>query len=142
MSFLDKLQESLAQRVAEGVWIGLSALVLWCAYQLSPAVLPAIENVSKEALAGLLLASIMTNAVLAVICWRVSRPAVLRLKYGVYWDREKNPHCPACKTPVCGYSEYTMARVKGYYCKACSEVIPLADVAGRDIDPEKAVSEL
>jgi len=63
-----------------------------------------------------------------------------RLKYGIYWDSDKNPHCPNCKIPVAGYSEYQVG--KGYYCKPCNKVFPLQDSAGNDINPTQVVSEL
>jgi hypothetical protein len=29
----------------------------------------------------------------------------LTLKFGIYWDKNKQPHCPTCKTPLSRYKE-------------------------------------
>ena len=62
------------------------------------------------------------------------------LKYGIYWDGDKNPHCPNCKIPISGYSEYLEGR--GYYCKPCEKIFPLTDINGNNISPEQVIREL
>lgn len=31
---------------------------------------------------------------------RIVSHECLRLQYGVYWDKDGNPHCPRCKSPI------------------------------------------
>ena len=71
----------------------------------------------------------------------MSKSDTLRLKYDIYWDRHKNPHCPSCKKPLSAYNEY-MYSGKGYYCKPCKKVFPLTDVHGNRVEPAQALSEL
>ena len=142
MTFIEKVKDSLASRAAEGIAASLTVLLVWAAYEVAPAVLPAIEAAtSKKVLLALLITSLALNVVFALVVWIGSKKEQFRLKYGIYWDKYKNPHCPACKIPVTAYSDY-QAYGKGYYCKPCEKVFALADAAGRDIDPAKALEEL
>ncbi len=142
MSLLDKVKDSLATRAAEAIAASLTVLLAWAAYQIAPSVLPAIEAaVSKQVLLALLVTSVALNVVFLFTVWFVSRREPLRLKCGIYWDREKNPHCPSCKTPVAAYGKYSVGG-EGYYCKPCGKVFPLADASGRRIPPDQVVSQL
>jgi hypothetical protein len=64
----------------------------------------------------------------------------LTLKYGIYWDKNKNSHCPSCKTPVI-YGEYYVGGT-GYKCIPCKKVYPLADNLGNKLTPDQALSLL
>ena len=141
MTFLEKIKESLAARAAEGIATSLTVLLAWAAYQVAPAVLPAIESVvSKRVLLALLVTSIVLNVIFAIAVRYVTKGQGFTLKYGIYWDKHKNPHCPACKVPLASYGEYNAG--KGYYCKPCKKIFALADAAGNDIDPSQAVREI
>ena len=141
MNFFDKVKDSLADRAAQGVASSLTVLLIWAAYQVAPVILPAIESaVSKRVLLSLFIASLVINIIFLIVAWSTSRKAPFRLKYGIYWDKHKNPHCPSCKTPVAAYGEYQLG--KGYYCKPCKKIFALADASGKDIDPAQALSEL
>lgn len=41
----------------------------------------------------------------------------LKLRYGIYWDRKRNPHCPSCKKPLQPHAYCT------YQCIACDKYI-------------------
>ncbi len=60
-----------------------------------------------------------------------------KLLGGIYWDKEKNPHCPSCKTPVSNYGEFNFGDW-GYLCNVCKSVFNLADASGNPIKPEDA----
>ena len=142
MSFLDKVKDSIATRAAEGIAASLTVLLMWATYQVAPVVLPAIEAVvSKQVLPALLVTSLALNVIFLVVVWLTSKKEPFRLKYGIYWDKDKNPHCPSCKIPVATYGEYQVGG-KGYYCKPCNKVFALADASGNNIDPVKALAEL
>ena len=141
MPFLATVKDNLADRTAEGIAASLTVLLVWAAYQIAPVVLPAIEAVtSKKTLLALLVTSLVLNLVFALVVFSVAKRKEFRVKYGIYWDREKNPHCPSCKIPIAGYDSYGSG--KGYYCKPCNKVFRLTDVSGKDIDPLQVVSEL
>ena len=142
MSFLDKVKDSIVTRAAEGIAASLTVLLMWATYQVAPVVLPAIEAVvSKQVLPALLVTSLALNVIFLVVVWLTSKKEPFRLKYGIYWDKDKNPHCPSCKIPVATYGEYQVGG-KGYYCKPCNKVFALADASGNNIDPVKALAEL
>ncbi len=142
MPFLDKVKDSIASRAAEGVTVSLTMLLGWAAIQVAPVVLPAIEaTISKQVLLAILVASLVLNVIFVWVVWFTSKREPFRLRYGIYWDKDKNPHCPACKIPVAAYGQYRTGGT-GYYCKPCKKVFALADASGKDIDPVTVLAEL
>ncbi|MCK4823768.1 hypothetical protein KA005_48895, partial [bacterium] len=141
MSFTDKIKESIMSRAAESVAAAITVLIAWVAYQVAPAILPAIETaLSKRVILALLLLSLVLNIVFFLFVRAVSKKESFKLKYGIYWDKDKNPHCPNCKIPIGGYAKYQTGT--GYYCKPCKKIFPLCDASGNKIDPKQAISEL
>lgn len=141
MSFGEKVRESIVNRAAEGLAVSATVIFIWVASKVGPVILPALESsLSKALLVSLLLGSLALNAVFAILFWLFRKKPDFKLKYGIYWDSDKNPHCPNCKIPIAGYASYQTG--KGYYCKPCKKVFPLQDSAGNDIDPSRVVSEL
>lgn len=141
MHFGEKVKDSIVNRAAEGLAVSVSVIIIWAASKIAPVILPALESsLSKSLLVSLLLASLALNAVFAFLYWLVSKKPEFKLKYGIYWDSDKNPHCPNCKIPIAGYDTYQSN--KGYYCKPCKKVFPLQDSAGNDIEPSQATGEL
>ncbi|AMC35364.1 hypothetical protein [Janthinobacterium sp. B9-8] len=142
MHLINKLSEKMMEHIAEAAIASVSVLLVFAAKELSPIVLPLIESkLSNQTLLSLFLASLAINLILAVLIYVASKKPDFNLKYGIYWDSKKNPHCPACQKPVAGYSDYG-ASGKGYYCKPCKQIFPLTDVSGNDISPSQAISEL
>lgn len=141
MTFFEKVRDKLVDRAAEGIAAALTALLIWVAYQVAPVILPAIEAAaSNKVLLALLVSSLVLNVVCVLVALSATKKEDFRVKYGIYWDRDKNPHCPNCKIPIAGYNRYDTG--KGFYCKPCNKIFRLTDVAGNDIDPLQAVSEL
>lgn len=142
MKLLSKFYEKFIEHVAEASIAAVSVLLIFAAKELSPIVLPLIESkLSNQTLLALFFASIAVNLVLAVLIYIATRKPDLKLKYGIYWDKVKNPHCPGCQKPVASYNDYGYSG-KGYYCKPCNQVFPLADAAGNDILPSQVINEL
>jgi hypothetical protein len=52
---------------------------------------------------------------------RIHKDSLLTLKYGVYWDKDGNPHCPKCKTPTSQttWATYINRQVRALIC-TCS----------------------
>ncbi len=143
MNFKEKVENAFLSKAAEGVAVAIGVLVIWVGTKLAPIVVPALEEkLPKETLVSLLLASLGLNFITVILFWILNKKplAEFRLKYGIYWDKDKNPHCPNCKIPIGAYSEYTAGW--GYYCKPCGKIFPLSDASGNDIKPEQAVREL
>jgi uncharacterized protein YqhQ len=142
MTFFNKLKDAMAERAAEGIAASLTVLLVWAVYQIVPIVLPAIEAaISKQVLLALLVSSLILNVVFLCVVWFNAGSGVLRLKYGIYWDKQKNPHCPSCEKPLSDYNDYGYSGT-GYYCKPCNQVFPLSDALGKRIPPAQAISEL
>lgn len=141
MDLKEKLKRALIERSAEGLAAGVSVVLLWFGAQIAPAIVPAISGVmTEEQVTATLLASLALNVLLALIYWILNRKPDFTLKYGIYWDRDKNPHCPNCRKPVGAYGQYQSG--KGYYCKPCKIICPVTNVSGNDIDPADVMGEL
>ena len=141
MNFGERVKETIITRSAEGLALSVSVIVIWACSKIGPAILPALESsLSKSLLVTLLLASFALNFVFLLLFWITRKKSDFKLKYGIYWDSDKNPHCPNCKIPIGAYSEYQTGW--GYYCKPCGNIYPLTNAAGTDIKPEQAVAEL
>jgi hypothetical protein len=141
MSFAEKAKEAILSRAVEACVAAITVLLAWAISEISPVLLPSIEAAaSKNLLLSLLILSAVLNLVFLALVWLLSKKEQFRLKYGIYWDKGKNPHCPSCKTPLAAYGKYQAG--KGYYCKPCNKIFPLADASGKDIDPKTAQDEL
>ena len=141
MSFGEKVKETLITRAAEGLALSVSVILIWVCSKVGPAILPALESsLSKSLLLTILLASLALNIIFLAIFWVTHKKPEFKLKYGIYWDSDKSPHCPNCKIPIGAYSEYEAGW--GYYCKPCGKIFPLTDAAGNDIKPEQVLAEL
>jgi hypothetical protein len=141
MNFGEKVKESIINRAAEGLAVSVTLIVIWVSSKVGPVIVPALESsLSKSLLMSLFIGSLALNIVLVALFWVLRKKPEFKLKYGIYWDSNKNPHCPNCKIPIAGYSTYQAG--KGYYCKPCKKVFPLQDSAGNNIEPNQAVSEL
>lgn len=142
MLFFDKVKDSLVNRAAECMAASLMTLLLWVAYQVIPALIPTIETViSKKILLALLAVSIILNIIFLLMVWSTAKKGSFRLKYGIYWDMQKNPHCPSCKVPLAAYAAYQFGGV-GYRCIPCKKVFALTDANGKKIEPDQALREL
>lgn len=142
MSFSYKAKEALLSHAVEACTASITVLLVWSVSEIYPVLLPSIEAAAtKKLLLSLLVLSLTLNLAFLVIIWLLSKKDAFKLKYGIYWDKNKNPHCPACQKPVATYNDYGFDG-KGYYCKPCNKVFPLADAAGNDIDPQTAINEI
>ncbi|MCQ8128891.1 hypothetical protein [Methylomonas rivi] len=64
----------------------------------------------------------------------------IKLKFGIYWDKDNNPLCPSCKLPV-SYGKYAIGGT-GYRCFSCTKTFPLTDDVGNRLKPEQAIQNL
>jgi len=142
MPFLEKAKEAILSHAVESCIASITVLLAWGVSEIYPWLLSSIEAAAtKKLLLSLLVVSVALNFLFLAFVWLLSKSDTFMLKYGIYWDKHKNPHCPSCQKPVATYDDYGHSG-KGYYCKPCNQVFPLADAAGNNVSPETAVSEL
>ncbi len=55
----------------------------------------------------------------------------LKVFFGLYWDKKKNPYCNSCKSPVTFYSEYKGYKSPLFYCTKCEKEIEATDENGK-----------
>jgi hypothetical protein len=141
MTLAEKIKEKILSHAVEASAASITVLLGWAFSEITPILLPYIEAAAtKKLLLSLFGLSLLLNLMLLALVWFLSRGSQLRLKYGIYWDRSKNPHCPSCKTPLAAYGHYQTGR--SYYCKACKKPFPLADATGRHMNPTDVLNEL
>lgn len=143
MKFIKRVEESFLSHIADFFGVAVIALLIWTGKQITPIVFPAIEAyVSKKLLFSLLISSLVLSLILSVYIWIHSKKDknALKLKYGIFWDKEKNPYCPSCKKPGVIYTIYT--RGGGYHCIPCDKVFLLKDALGKEIYPSQVLLEL
>ena len=142
MTFAVKLKEAVLSRAVESGVASIVVLLVWAVSQIYPVLFPAIEAAAtKKLLLSLLALSAILNLLFLAFIWLLSKNDSFKLKYGIYWDKNKNPHCPSCQKPVATYNDYGHSG-KGYYCKPCNQVFPLADASGKEVSPQQAIGEL
>jgi tetrahydromethanopterin S-methyltransferase subunit E len=101
MSFGEKVKESIVNRAAEGLAVSVSIILIWVVAKIGPVILPALESsLSKSLLVSLLLASLALTLVFVVVFWVTRKKSKFRLKYGIYWDSDKNLIAPIVKFPL------------------------------------------
>lgn len=142
MSLITTAKDELLKHTVAMCVAAFTALLGWVVALLGPYIAPAIAKVPPVAFAPVLLLSLLVNAILALLLYSATRKpkSEYRLKYGIYWDKEKNPHCPVCKVPVV-YGEY-VGHGRVYYCTSCKKFHRLADANGKGIEPAQVLAEL
>ena len=143
MSPLEKIQEGFFEHLGTAAALAVTALIGWLSLQIAPIVAPAIEaSLPIRVVLGILGLSLVLNIGLAIAVWRLStKRSSLRLRYGILWDSDKNPHCPVCKNAGLDYNEWNYGQL-GYHCNSCGKVFGLKDATGKDIRPADAISTL
>lgn len=142
MSSLEKIKNGFFEHIGLTAALVLTGLIGWILTEVAPIVLPAIqEKLPSKVMLAILMLSIFINLLLAIAVWLLTRKReILKLRYGIFWDIEKNPHCPVCKNPGLQYSEWGYQL--GYRCNPCDRIFSLCDSSGKDITPEVALKGL
>ena len=144
ISPIEKIRDGFLAHLGTAAALVVTGLIGWLFLQIAPALLPAIElAISSRVMLALLLLSLLVNILLAIATWQLSRKReTLKLRYGILWDKEKNPHCPVCKNPGLRYAQWSHGGSFGYRCNPCNKVYTLCDASGKAVEPEVAISEL
>ena len=143
MSSFEKFKDGFFEHLGTASALVVTGLIAWLSMQIAPIVLPAVQaKFPSRVMLAILMLSIFINIALAIITWRLTRKRdEFKLLYGIFWDKNKSPHCPVCKNPGLHYDEWDYGQL-GYRCKHCKETFGLKDSSGNDIKPAQAVSEL
>jgi hypothetical protein len=140
MSWLAKLKEQAQEHTILGLFalIGLLSLIVWRA--VPSEVWDKVSEVTPKralwALLGLLaIAAILEGAYVALL----RRNLKLKPRFGVYWDRDLMPYCPAHKEiPLATWGNLGNKGPHGYICPEGPHVIPLQDDGRNYLKPSDA----
>lgn len=53
----------------------------------------------------------------------MSKERQLTIHLGILWDKESNPHCPACETPLGAYAAY--GNSYAFKCVKCNRLVEI-----------------
>lgn len=105
--------------------------------QIGLQLLPFYEELKKTISKDLLAISAAVFCLLFVACLIALRHLTAKkIKYGIFWDKKKNPYCPACKTPI--NRIFPRNNIYNATCKKCKTAIQL----NRETDKYDTVEEL
>jgi hypothetical protein len=133
-----KITEYLREHTAQAIVVGLSAAIgtsltvlvrgVW-----RPLVEHVFPRIDTSELLWLVLLLCLTIATLVVILLSQREPK-MKARFGVYWDKQKNPRCPACESPL------VMQRPFAFICQQCKKEawIELRKESGERINLEDA----
>lgn len=144
MSFVEKAKEAAMSKTAEMIVASIAAILLFVFYQISPYLLEAIDKaLSPRLLLALLALSFVINLFLLAYLFGLNKNvnSSLFLRFGLYWDKDKNPYCPLCQKPVSTHNFYGEMKNE-YYCKPCNHLIHLTGEDGQKITRKEAIDAL
>lgn len=96
------------------------------------------EKISRKTLSLCCFWSLAINIVLITTLIYFKQKQKLLLKNGVYWDKNKNPHCNKCKSPLTfGGSDFYEQNPKSFWCTSCRTAIYPVDSNGKYIEISK-----
>ncbi len=135
--------QSTLKKWAVTIFVGAVGFLLAAVLrEVGTAIVPAIEkSVSARVLLILLCLSVLLNLAGASFAIYAIRKTKLRLRFGVYWDKDCHPHCPLCQSPLSYFRESRNARVE-LQCKKCRKGFDLSEVDGKWISVESAIERL
>jgi hypothetical protein len=122
-------------------------LIVWRGW-LYEKVAQGVESAPPEilgALVGLLTIWLLASLSFTILfAFRIKESKRRIFRFGVYWDKELIPHCPACSKPLGRYFCRAVASgIKGtwgFNCVECKEFISMYDDSGRVLELKEAKS--
>ena len=102
--------------------------------------LETIDKLSPQITLLLLLVLMLSLIISIVLSYPFKKTPKLKLKYAIYWDKDKNPYCPICKSPISGYDNYPYVG-RSFHCNKCDKKIPLNN-NGKVIEIEQVLEEI
>lgn len=115
--------------ISLGSALGTSALVVWLAIDdsLSDFVFRYVPKTILLIL-PLVILLLLLLALSYIIILRKKIKGELKQALGVYWDKELNPYCPACKSILSNYAFHRSGSkyFPGFKCIKCKDIIHLS----------------
>lgn len=132
---LEKIKEQLLANLLSIVVFPSLLLLVGTVWTLTPLLIdPLWKRVPVPTLQRLWTLSFLSIVALLayVLFLRRKQAKKLRLQFGIYWDRDGNCFCPACRTPLTGYTvDMTTGPVVA--CVKCDKVIAIRNHDGEHL---------
>jgi hypothetical protein len=132
MKIIEKIKEVTTIQIISSL-SGVLILLIWSIYQdVLPLILPTIiQQLPKIVLLkGLIIISAFILLLVALsLSLYLKLKTKLTPKFGIFWDKNKEPYCPACEKPLSQYGPYNIPNtnkiVYSFRCVKCDKHISL-----------------
>jgi hypothetical protein len=144
MSLIEKIKDKIVLQPITILISFLSMTLLLALQQIASCIWPAIKaSINNKLLWPLLTLSVILNILLCAFVLLL-RPK-FKLKFGVYWNRKKDPYCSNCEIPLSNNFNILNMRLPmepDYICQRCKGSFYLQNMLNNRITPEQALKEL
>jgi len=141
---LAKLKEHAAAMLLSALAALFVSILSEISREVGPLVLDTLSrSVSPTALLRLLSMCLLTMMIeMSFVIYLILKlKTKLKPRFGMLWDREKNPHCPACQSLLADLGNCAIGSIR-FKCLKCNQGIMLVNDKGSIIELDKAKSLL
>jgi len=133
-----KAKDTIIERSIPIALTALGMLLVSSSSTLGPVIVPALlAKITTKELLPLLTLSMASNLLLGALLYLQIASHSLKLKNGVYWDRQQNPFCPNCKSALTDNGDYG-AQGSGMKCFQCDKTVMFTDETGKGLTVSEA----
>ncbi len=135
MKITESIKESTTKYLLS-IILGVLGLLIGSIYSdLIPIILPSIiQQLPKTVLLKMLTLAIILFVLSLALSWvtYIHLKTKFISKFGVVWDKNKEPYCPACEKPFAKYEANLGGKIQaGLYCAKCNKTLPLITDEGK-----------
>ena len=140
---LEKLKENILSNVISKILgLLLSAFLLFLAYRVFPVLWGLLVQIPQTITLIICIILSIFLIICLTYCFILLRKNKLKPRFGLYWDKNKNPYCPICKKLI-STSYYDNKPLDPYFiCLKCDIIIRLRDERGNQMHFYQAVDLL
>ena len=107
MKIIENIQTNMIKYIISLILGVLTYLLLSVYADLLPNILPMLQGLPNTTIAKICIVAIILfvlSLVMTIVVYLQHRPT-FKPKFGILWDKNKEPYCPSCKTYLSGYTE-------------------------------------
>jgi len=147
-NLFEKAKEKIQENIVQAFIGAISGLVIVIAGYFGPFVIPIFVSIPNNILLASLALSVLINIGLLFYLSHLSQTQMENFikRFGVLWDKDHQPHCPACKNLLSGYEETlggTLKTKRGRFtCINCNRPVEMSTDHGSFISFSQAKEQL
>lgn len=141
MSLIFRAKEELLSHTFVACVAATTVLASWFLSLVAPVFKPAIlAALPAQAVLPPLFLSLLINLIFVIMLYQATKKQEpeLQLRFGIYWNKNNNPHYPVCQKSV-QYDDLGYNGVS-YYCQPCKQATTSKNLTGKDMTSAEALS--